>query len=274
MYDENKINDSLEFVKQMKLYTDKEKKDIIHSASFMLDNVKIDEIISDVSSWSDSSYDNFCRNNSADCDISYDNICTNNIYIDDISNGEQNAKNFEAEKTEKWSLTDWMYIAVCFVVSFVIVFGVTRFVAHHTFVQGSSMNDTLSDGDFLIVEKMSYYLHEPERFDIVTFQYSKDINYIKRIIGLPGEKVQIIDGYVYINDKQLEEDVYGNEIIQDAGIAREPVYLGENQYFVLGDNRNSSIDSRRDSVGLVKGETFDGKAVFRMWPLQGFGGIE
>ena len=258
MYDEEKVNDSLEFIKQMKFYTDRQNNDIFRSASFMLDDIKYNEIKQYLAD--NNNEVNPQIRTASDPDAGFVN--------------ETEEMLIENEVKEKWNIKDWLYLAGCILVSFILVYGVTNYIAHHTYVQGSSMNETLNDRDCVIVEKVSYYLHEPERFDIVTFRYSDDVNYIKRIIGLPGEKVQIIDGYVYINDRLLEEDVYGNETIQDAGIAREPVCLGNGQYFVMGDNRNSSIDSRRDSVGMVSKEEFDGKAVFRIWPASDFGSIK
>ena len=94
--------------------------------------------------------------------------------------------------------------------------------------------------------------------------------YIKRIIGLPGETVQIADGTIYINGEVLEES-YGREVMQDPGIAAEPITLGEDEYFVLGDNRNQSSDSRDPSVGLIHRDEIIGRAWLRIWPLNSFG---
>lgn len=119
--------------------------------------------------------------------------------------------------------------------------GFVTFVAQRTQVSGASMETTLSDGDQLIVDKISYQFREPERFEIIVFpyQYEAGTYYIKRIIGLPGETVQILDGSVYINGEKLEEH-YGNEVMEEAGIAAEPVTLGVDEYFVLGDNRTTA----------------------------------
>ena len=93
-----------------------------------------------------------------------------------------------------------------------------------------------------------------QRFDIIVFPYQHEENtfYIKRIIGLPGETVQVADGYVYVDGEQLTSDVYGAEVMDSPGIAAEPIELGEDEYFVLGDNRNHSSDSRDPSVGVLK----------------------
>ena len=137
------------------------------------------------------------------------------------------------------------------------------------------MENTLHNGDNLIVDKLSYRFHDPERFDIIVFpfQYQANTYYIKRIIGLPGETVQIMeDGRIYINGEKLEES-YGREVIQPETIGRaaEPIVLGEDEYFVMGDNRNNSSDSRTDIVGNIKREDIIGKAWLRIWPLSDFG---
>ena len=123
---------------------------------------------------------------------------------------------------------------------------VITFVGQRTEVEGASMENTLHNGDNLIVDKLSYRFRDPERFDIIVFpyQYEENTYYIKRIIGLPGETVQLVDGYVYINGSRLESDIYGNERMDDPMAASQPITLGEDEYFVLGDNRNHSQDSR------------------------------
>ncbi|WP_455057298.1 signal peptidase I, partial [Jutongia sp.] len=103
---------------------------------------------------------------------------------------------------------------------------------------------------------------------------SKKTYYIKRVIGLPGETVQIIDGSVYINNEKLDDDVYGAATINEAGIAENPLVLGENQYFVMGDNRNMSTDSRNSYVGLVNKNDIIGEAWLCTWPLNHFGGVK
>ena len=137
------------------------------------------------------------------------------------------------------------------------------------------METTLSDGDQLIVDKISYRFRDPKRYDIVVFpyQYEENTYYIKRIIGLPGETVQIVDGYVYIDGEKLDEH-YGNEVMLDPGIAEEPITLGDDEYFVLGDNRNNSQDSRAANVGVIHRKDLLGRAWIRIWPLSEFGVIK
>jgi signal peptidase I len=164
----------------------------------------------------------------------------------------------------------------------VVVFGLTYLVIHYvgqrTEVSGSSMESTLSDGDNLIVDKITYRFRDPERFDIIVFpfQYEEDTYYIKRIIGLPGETVQIDQqGVIYINGEELEES-YGREIIDadKLGLAAEPITLGEDEYFVLGDNRNASSDSRDPSVANIKKKDIVGRAWLRIYPFSKFGLIK
>ena len=165
-----------------------------------------------------------------------------------------------------------LYIAVVFLVTFLVI----HYVGQRTQVSGMSMEYTLSDGDNLIVDKISYRFHDPERFDIIVFPFLKEEEtyYIKRIIGLPGETVQIgEDGAIFINGEELEES-YGREVIQNPGAAAEPITLQEGEYFVLGDNRNASSDSRDPSVGMVKRENIIGRAWLRLYPFDKIGFIK
>lgn len=163
-----------------------------------------------------------------------------------------------------------VYVAVVFLVTFLVI----TYVGQRTQVNGESMYPTLYDKDNLIVDKLSYRFRDPERYDIIVFpyQYKEKTYYIKRIIGLPGETVQIMDGYVYINGEKLEEH-YGREVMEDAVLASEKITLGEDEYFVLGDNRNASEDSRFPDVGNIKRKDIIGRAWIRIWPLDRVGGI-
>jgi signal peptidase I len=156
-------------------------------------------------------------------------------------------------------------VAVVLLICFLII----TYVGQRTKVSGHSMEPTLSDGDNLIVDKISYRFHEPERFDIIIFpyQYEENTYFIKRIIGLPGETVWIdTDGSIYIDGVLLEED-YGMETMSYAGLAATPLTLGEDEYFVLGDNRNNSTDSRFDVVGPIRRQDIIGKAWVRIYPF-------
>lgn len=165
-------------------------------------------------------------------------------------------------------LSTSVYLLVVLLITYLIV----NFVGQRTEVVGSSMENTLSDGDNLIVDKITYRFREPERYDIIVFpfQYEKNTFYIKRIIGLPGETVEIdSDGVIYINGKELTE-YYGREIIADPGIARDKITLGTDEYFVMGDNRNNSTDSRSSIVGNIHKKDILGRAWLRIWPLHEF----
>ena len=124
-------------------------------------------------------------------------------------------------------LKEFLSTAIFFLAVVLISFLVVKFVAQRTEVIGSSMMDTLEDGDNLILDKVSYKFSDPERFDIVVFPYREDTSkkYIKRIIGLPGETVRIdADGKIYINGEELYES-YGREVIQNPGLAAEEIHL-------------------------------------------------
>jgi len=165
-----------------------------------------------------------------------------------------------------------LYLLVVLAVTYLLI----TYVGQRTQVRGDSMQPMLTDGDNLIVDKISYRFKEPERFDIIVFpfRYETETFYIKRIIGMPGETVQIDEsGNIYIDGKLLSEG-YGKEVILSPGRAIEPVELAADEYFVLGDNRNNSADSRDPSVGSIRRDTIIGRAWVRIWPLAEFGVLE
>jgi signal peptidase I len=126
------------------------------------------------------------------------------------------------------------------------------------------------------VDKLSYRFHDPERYDIIVFPLlqEEETFLIKRIIGLPGETVQIDEeGNIYVDGEVIDES-YGREVIVNPGRAYEPVELGEDEYFVLGDNRNNSVDGRDPSVGNIKREDIIGRAWLRIWPLNKIGFVK
>ena len=166
-------------------------------------------------------------------------------------------------------LSTSIYLLVVLCAAYLII----TYVGQRTQVSGSSMETTLSDGDNLLVDKITYRFSEPKRFDIIVFpfQYDTDTYYIKRIIGMPGETVQIdYDGNIYINGSLLKES-YGREVIQNPGRTAEPITLGQDEYFVMGDNRNNSSDSRDPSVGNIHRKDIIGRAWVRIWPFSKFG---
>lgn len=138
-------------------------------------------------------------------------------------------------------LANWKTILVTIIImSFFLMF-----VGQCVRVSGSSMSPTYHSGQILFVEKIT---KEYKRFDVVTLKNDGQL-LIKRVIGTPGDTVQILDGSVYINGEKLKNDI--ETYINDSGIANNPIILGEHEYFVMGDNRNYSIDSRNPSVGTV-----------------------
>ena len=161
-----------------------------------------------------------------------------------------------------------VYVAVVVGITFFII----TFIGQRTYVSGSSMESTLSHGDNLIVDKITYRFASPKRYDIIVFpfRYKENTYYIKRIIGLPGETIQIQDGSIYINGEILSES-YGREVMKSSGLAEEPIVLGEDEYFVLGDNRNDSTDSRDPNVGVIHRDEIIGRAWVRIWPLDQIG---
>ena len=162
-------------------------------------------------------------------------------------------------------------ICVCV---FVFVYYTLNYVFQHVVVDGTSMNDTLVEGEHLIVNHFTYYFSNPDRYDIIVFRpYYDDPEclYIKRVIGLPGDKVHIKDGYVYINGSKIDEDYCKDLVTSNSGIASDEITLGDNEYFVMGDNRQVSLDSRNPDVGPVSTSQIIGKCIIDFWPLNDFG---
>lgn len=165
---------------------------------------------------------------------------------------------------------DLLRQVLSFVILFILLICVVNFIGQGTKVVGRSMENTFMEGDSLFIDKLSYRFTKPDRFDVVIFPFNDDkdsVLYIKRVIGLPGETVQIAGDTIYINGEVLMES-YGKEAMEEGteGIALNPITLGEDEYFVLGDNRNYSIDSRQPHIGAIKEETIIGKYAFRLWP--------
>ena len=141
---------------------------------------------------------------------------------------------------------------------------------------GDSMNPVLSNGDAVLVNRIVYNAMRPRRGDVVVFKPGGNKNshyYIKRIIGLPGETVEIIENGIFIDGERIEEE-YETSEISDVGIAAEKIELGENEYFVLGDDRENSVDSRSEDVGNVERKDIYGKAWFVVSPIKHIGFIK
>src|SRR3989454_11708252 len=158
----------------------------------------------------------------------------------------------------------------------ILYFGIS-FAVQAVHVEGLSMFATLDDNDYLIANKIDYRLHAPQRGDIIILRppSNNTTDFIKRVIALPGERLLIRDGVVYINGHRLDEPYLPEAWVNDNN--PQPWSLGDgalipaNQYFVMGDNRNKSQDSR--FFGPITRDRIDGKAWFRIWPLDHFGNI-
>ncbi len=162
------------------------------------------------------------------------------------------------------------------IVALVIVLPIRYFIFQPFFVRGQSMEPNFQNGDYLIIDELSYRIREPQRGEVIVFKYPNDVSqrYIKRIIGLPGETIDIEDGKVTITnqagEKTLEEANYLSGAVYTAGDIRKT--LGNDEYFVLGDNRTASSDSRR--WGTVPQKDIVGRVLIRAWPPTALAKIE
>lgn len=153
--------------------------------------------------------------------------------------------------------------AVIFAAWLIITYALSK-----TVMVGDSMSGTLNDGDVILINKFSYTKNDPRRNDVIVFNQGSNehsYNNVKRVIGIPGDTVEIKNGRVYVNGEKFEEAVETDEM-RISGLADNPFVLGENEFFVLGDNRNSSEDSRFSNIGPVVREDIIGEAFFRLSP--------
>jgi signal peptidase I len=172
----------------------------------------------------------------------------------------------------------WIEAAKTLGMSLLLAFGIRQFVAEPRYIPSESMVPTLEVNDRLMVEKLSYLFHQPNRGDVVVFwppdrlkQQNPELTkeaFIKRIIGLPGDKVEVKEGKVFINNKPLVEDYIAAKPTYQWG----PEIVPDDSYLVLGDNRNNSYDSH--FWGCVPRQNLIGRAAFRFWPLPRIGGID
>ena len=146
---------------------------------------------------------------------------------------------------------------------------IIEYAVEKTTMMDVSMNTTLNDGDKIIINKLAYLRSDPQRYDVIVFSQNKSGHgyyNMKRVIGLPGETVEIVNGEVYINGNKMDE-VIPVEKMRVAGLADDAILLGENEFFVLGDNRNYSEDSRFANIGTVVKNDIIGKAWMRLEPF-------
>ncbi|MCR5518297.1 MAG: signal peptidase I [Lachnospiraceae bacterium] len=180
---------------------------------------------------------------------------------------------------------EFLHVITKWICDIIIVVFITLFIWNGFFTAvvmgGHSMSEPgkdgvgIANGDSVLLDKVSYKLSKVKRYDVICFNYQedgKDIPIIKRVIGLPGETVCIKDGHIYIDGKVLEKDVV-KDIIYSAGIASEEIKLSSNEYFVLGDNRNNSEDSRNQKIGTVTKNQIVGKVWLISEPVEHIGFI-
>lgn len=168
------------------------------------------------------------------------------------------------------------------VISLAIIIPVRYFLIQPFYVKGASMEPNFHDHEYLIIDEISYRFNEPQRGDIIVFRYPFNPQefFIKRLIGLPGETVQLRDGHVYVTNTEHPEgwqlpETYLDVNLQTNGFDQSSVELSADQYFVLGDNRYASKDSR--SFGPVAKNFIIGRVFFRGWPfskIQLFEGVD
>ena len=165
----------------------------------------------------------------------------------------------------------------------VVLVVVLRNVMGTVLVKGSSMEPNFNHGDLVFINKLSTSIGSPERGDVVICKLDEDSaheNIIKRVIGLPGDEIDIVENEedddvydLYVNGEYIQEDFLG-EPMMTSGNIEYPFEVPEDSYFVMGDNRNESLDSRRESVGAIHKDDLMGKVVLRLYPFSDFGLID
>ncbi len=169
-------------------------------------------------------------------------------------------------RSEKSEAREWIQAVI---IAVLIAFGIKFFLFDFVRVDGSSMYPTLQNNNRVIVNKIGYRLGDPEYGDIVILSFDQSTEYVKRIIGKGGDTISIKDNVVYRNGEPLVETYINNEDYPDF----DEVTVPEGSYFVLGDNRNHSSDSRFASLGFVERDRIDGKVVFRIFPFSEWGSV-
>ncbi len=163
--------------------------------------------------------------------------------------------------------------AVEITLTLVLAFTFVYFIGLQTAVVGQSMAETLNGGDRILVNRFIYKITNPKPNDIIVFQPNgneKSHYYVKRVVAVPGDTVQIKDGTLYVNGEPFEEEIEADKM-EEAGLAAEEITLAQDEFFVLGDNRNNSEDSRYANIGNIRKSYIIGKAWFCIAPWEAFG---
>ena len=172
------------------------------------------------------------------------------------------------KKRAKSGLSAMVRTGLFILLVLIIALLMSRYVIERVRVHNHSMEHTLEPDDIVLIDKISYRFRDPKRFDIIVFkQKGSREELIKRVIGLPFETVQITDGKIFIDGEELK-DVKGLDEPEYAGIASSPIELSVGEYFVIGDNRKESIDSRYEDVGIVTSTRITGRMFMRLLPLK------
>lgn len=168
-------------------------------------------------------------------------------------------------------ILSWVFV---FLLSILLAYVFVFFFGIRTSVIGNSMEPGIESGEEILINKFLYSFTSPGRGDVVVFRPNGNQRthfYVKRVVGLPGETVQITDGRVQINGTFLDDEQF--DLMEDGGIATDGIRLGEHEFFVLGDNRNSSEDSRSANIGAVEEDNIVGKAWFQLGGETGHAGF-
>ena len=178
------------------------------------------------------------------------------------------------EKNQVWEVL-WENLKIV-IIALILAFIIRTFIAEPRYIPSESMLPTLEEGDRLVVEKVSYYFHPPRRGDVIVFEppiqlrlqgYKKEQAFIKRVVGVGGETVAVVNGKVYINNQSLPEDY----TLESPSYNLNPIIIPDSQLFVMGDNRNNSNDSH--VWGFLPQSNVIGHAVFRFFPFQRVGNV-
>lgn len=185
----------------------------------------------------------------------------NQMEIDDKQN--------ETRRNNRDEIMSWVKMIIS---AFIIAFILRTFVFQMALVNQISMEPTLHEGQMLIISKINYLVGEPQRGEIIVLKDNVENKLlIKRVIGLPGENIDLRNGKVFINDKELSPDYTKAPTYP---YTQESWKIPQGEYFVLGDNREHSRDSRAENVGLIDRKNIVGRAVFRLWPFNKLGALK